>query len=76
VVAFDDEAVMFVEISYNYQPIIGAPFSYDDDVINVIASFTVRDDRDLTQVYQRDEDSPDAVANCDAFGGSSYSTSE
>lgn len=76
VFAFAEEAVMFVEISYDYQPIVGAPFSYDSDVISVIASFTVRDDRDLSQIYQRDEGNPDPVANCNAFGGSSYSTSE
>jgi hypothetical protein len=31
----------------------------------------VRDDRDLTQIYQRDPDDPDPVASCGSDGGSS-----
>lgn len=69
VFAFADEAVMFVEIRYNYQPIIGAPLTFDDGDIHVIASFTVREDRDLTQIYQRDSSDPDPVASCDAYNG-------
>lgn len=69
VIAFDDEAVMFVEIRYDYQPLIGAPLTFDDGDIHVIASFTVRADRDLTQIYQRDGSDPDPIASCDEYNG-------
>ena len=69
VIAFDDEAVMFVEIRYDYQPLIGDPLTFDDGDIHVVASFTVREDRDLTQIYQRDSSNPDPVATCDSYGG-------
>nr|WP_305958715.1 hypothetical protein [Aurantiacibacter sp. 219JJ12-13]MDP5262078.1 hypothetical protein [Aurantiacibacter sp. 219JJ12-13] len=67
VIAFDDEAVMFVEVSYDYQSIIGEPFTFDDGAITAIASYTVRADRDLTGIHQRDASDPDPVANCDSF---------
>lgn len=69
VFAFNEEAVMFVEIRYDYQPLIGAPLTFDDGDIHVIASFTVREDRDLTQIYQRDSSDPDPVADCSTYGG-------
>lgn len=72
VIAFDDEAVMFVEISYDYQSIIGAPFTFSQGEISAVASFTVRADRDLTRIYQRDSSDPDPVARCDAFEDMSY----
>lgn len=70
--AFKDEAVMFVEIAYDYRSLVGEPFGFSRE-INVTAAFTVRDDRDLTQVYQRDPGDPDPVASCSlaAGGGSS-----
>ncbi|RPF70339.1 TadE/TadG family type IV pilus assembly protein [Aurantiacibacter spongiae] len=74
VLAFPREAVMFVEVVYDYQPIIGAPFTYDEDTVSAIASFTVRDARDLSRIYQRDPGDPDPVASCDTYGGSPYST--
>ncbi|MES2700000.1 MAG: hypothetical protein V4647_10360 [Pseudomonadota bacterium] len=49
-IAFPDEAVMFVEVVYEYRPIIGDPFGAPAD-IKTTASFTVRDDRDLPQIY-------------------------
>ena len=69
VVAFKDEAVVFVEIAYDYQSIAGTTFGFTDEV-HATASFTVRDDRDLSQIYQRDPNDPDAVASCDTCGGS------
>ena len=63
---FADEAVIFVEISYDYQSLVGETFGFTDEV-TATASFTVRDDRDLTQIYQRDPSDPDPVAECDAF---------
>jgi hypothetical protein len=43
-------AVMFVEIAYRYQPIVSARWLMAPPVINEIATMTVRDDRDLTQI--------------------------
>ncbi|WAT18422.1 pilus assembly protein [Aurantiacibacter sp. MUD11] len=74
VIAFDDEAVMFVEISYDYQSLIGAPFTFNDGTIHVIASYPVRADRDLTQIYQHDQSNPDPMAECSAYGGINYAT--
>jgi hypothetical protein len=72
--AFPDEAVIFVEIAYDYQSVVGETFGFADEV-RATASFTVRDDRDLTQVYQRDPGDPDPVASCDAFDNASAVTS-
>jgi hypothetical protein len=66
--AFPDEAVIFVEIAYDYQSLVGETFGFSDEV-HATASFTVRDDRDLTQIYQRDAGDPDPVASCNAFEG-------
>lgn len=70
--AFADEAVMFVELFYEYEPLIDNPFG-SPTRIHSRASFTVRDDRDLTQIYQRDAGNPAAVASCGTFGTTSYS---
>ncbi len=68
--AFPDDAVMFVEIAYDYQSLLGEPFGLND-VVWASASFTVRDDRDLAQIYQRDVSDPDPIADCSKFGGTS-----
>ncbi|MEO5707399.1 MAG: hypothetical protein ABIT10_07745 [Alteraurantiacibacter sp.] len=73
VIAFPDEAVMFVEVVYEYDPLVGNPFGAPAD-IHTTASFTVRDDRDLTQIYQKNPSSPDSVAGCGTFGTTSYSS--
>ena len=65
----ETDAVIFVEIAYDYQSLVGANFGFGGEV-TATASFTVRDDRDLSQIYQRDESDPDPVAGCDTFGGS------
>jgi hypothetical protein len=64
--AMPGEAVIFVEIAYDYQPLISASF-IPDRTIKTIASFNVRDSRDLTQIYQRNASSPDSVARCSVF---------
>ena len=64
--AFKDEAVIFVEIAYDYQSLVGETFGFAD-VATATASFTVRDDRDLTQIYQRDPSKPEDVADCDVY---------
>jgi len=66
VIAFKGEAVMFVEIVYDYQPLIG-DFIPHRETMSATAAFNVRDSRDLSQIYQRDPGSPDTVANCGAF---------
>ena len=67
--AFPDESVIFVEIAYDYQSLVGDTFGFSDEV-TATASFTVRDDRDLTQIYQRDPSDPDPVASCGVYNGS------
>ena len=68
VIAQQGEAVIFVELSYTYQPLISATFIPNRD-ITTVASFTVRDDRDLSQIYQRDPGSPDPVQRCSTYTG-------
>ena len=63
--AFQDEAVIFVEVSYDYQPLV-SNFGMSNEITST-ASFTVRDDRDLTQIYQRDPDAPDTVYDCGTY---------
>lgn len=72
VIAFADEAVIFVEIAYDYEPLIGDPFGMPATLF-ATASFTVRDDRDLSQIYQRDPSTPDPVADCDTYGATAFS---
>lgn len=67
VMAFPDEAVIFVEVAYDYDSLLGAPFGLGDNVASATASFIVRDDRDLSQIYQRDPGNPDPIAACDSF---------
>jgi len=63
------DAVMYVEISYDYQPLIANVFTGSNAprTIQTTAAFNVRDDRDLTQIYQRDAMKPDTVAGCNAY---------
>lgn len=68
VLAQEDDGVIFVEVNYTYRPLISDAFLGSPDIISV-ASFTVRDDRDLSQIYQRDAGDPDPVQNCSAFTG-------
>lgn len=68
VFAQPDDAVIFVEISYTYQPMISDKFVGSRE-ISSIASFTVRDDRDLSQIYQRDPSNPDPVQSCNLYKG-------
>lgn len=68
VAALPDDALIFVELSYTYKPLISARFVGTPEITS-ISSFMVRDDRDLSQIYQRDPASPDPVQNCDTFRG-------
>jgi hypothetical protein len=67
VTAYDNQdAVIFVEISYEYQPLFSKMF-VGNTTIHVFGAFNVRDSRDLTQIYQRDPTKPDPVATCDKY---------
>ncbi len=67
VTAIAGDAVIFVEISYDYQPLVTDKFIKDRN-IRAIASFNVRDSRDLSQIYQYS--SPASVASCSTFSAS------
>lgn len=60
------EAVIFVDIAYDYEPLVSKHF-ITDRTVKAIATFNVRASRDLEQIYQRNEDSPDTVSNCERF---------
>ena len=64
--AEEGDAVMFVEIAYDFQPLFGSTF-VGEGRIHAYSSFTVRADRDLTKIYQRDTASPDPVATCTTY---------
>lgn len=66
ITATEGDAVIFVEIEYAYQPLISARF-VPDAVIRTTATFNVRADRDLSQIYQRDPAAPDSVARCNVY---------
>lgn len=60
------EAVIFVEVSYDYQPLVPG-FFQTSRVISSTSAYTVRESRDLTQIYQRNAGLPDPVSNCAAY---------
>ncbi|MGZ3196228.1 MAG: TadE/TadG family type IV pilus assembly protein [Croceibacterium sp.] len=67
VTAYDNQdAVIFVEISYEYHPLFSKIFVGNTN-IHVYGAFNVRDSRDLTQIYQRDPNKPDPIATCDKY---------
>lgn len=68
VLAQEGEAVIFVELQYTYQPMIwGKVFTNRE--IRSIASFTVRDNRDLSEIHQRSTTDPDAIQRCNVNTG-------
>lgn len=68
VTAAEGDAVIFVEVEYAYQPLVSTRF-VPNSVIRTTATFNVRDDRDLAQIYQRNAAAPDPVARCDIYDG-------
>jgi len=60
--ALPNDAVMFAEIQYDYQPLISDSF-IGTPLISSVASFTVRSSRDLTQIYQGTPPSPKMTCN-------------
>lgn len=70
VTAIDEtDAVMYVEVTYDYQPLFSDMF-VGNTTIKTETSFAVRESRDLSQVYQRDVDNPDTVAACSNYNKS------
>jgi len=61
-----DGAVIFVEVAYDYKPLISSTFT-NTRTITTRSAFNVRDRRDLTQIYDRTGSDP--VADCDTFDG-------
>lgn len=64
-----NEAVMFVEVIYDYQPILANSLVsslIQSPEIKATAAFTVRTDRDLSGIHQGSTPAP--VATCDKFG--------
>lgn len=62
------QAVIFVEIFYDYQPLMGNEYAkqfVDSTEIKTTAAFNVRGARDLTQIYQRSN--PAEVRDCTKF---------
>lgn len=68
VMAQEGDAVIFVEVRYTYQPLISGRFLGNRD-IKATSAFTVRDDRDISQLYQRDPALPDPVQRCSSYNG-------
>ncbi len=66
--AVPGEAVIYVEAVYKYQPLIPMAF-FSATTIRSASAFIVRDDRDLTQIYQRDPARADPVARCSTYDG-------
>lgn len=64
--AQEGDAVMFVEIAYEYQPLFSDSL-VGNSMIFAHSAFTVRADRDLTQIYQRDPAAPDAIGSCATY---------
>ncbi|MCA9916193.1 MAG: pilus assembly protein [Anaerolineae bacterium] len=75
VMAMPDDAVMFVEVVYDYQPLVTDAL-VSDTTIRTHAAFTVRSSRDLTQIYQRDSAKPDPISDCNTYNGYKASVPE
>lgn len=68
VTAEENDAVIFVEVRYTYQPLITGSVIPNKE-IKAISAFNVRDSRDITQIYQRNPVSPDPVQDCGSYTG-------
>ncbi len=62
--AADASAIIFAEVTYNYAPLVGS-WALGDFQIRREAAFYVRDDRDLSQIYNPSPTSP--VADCNQY---------
>ncbi len=70
VTAVPGDAVIFVEVTYDYQPLISNKF-FGQTTMKAVESFTVRVSRDLSGagIFQRVPASPDPVAACNVYTG-------
>lgn len=59
-----DSPVMFVEIYYDYQPLVSARFLGSTRITST-ATFMVRDDRDQREVFKRNQSTP--IADCSDY---------
>lgn len=59
-----DTPVIFVEVFYEYQPLVSSLF-IGNTIIKSHAAFAVRDDRDLEDVFKRNSSTP--IADCKNF---------
>lgn len=61
-------AVVFVEVAYDYQPLVSQRF-FGPTTITAISSFTVRENIDLGGLQQRNPGAPDTPAKCNKYDG-------
>jgi hypothetical protein len=61
-------AVVFVEVAYDYQPLVSSRF-FGPTTITAISSFTVRENVDLGGLQQRNPFAPDTPARCNVYNG-------
>jgi len=61
-------AVIFVEVAYDYQPLVSSRF-FGPTTIKAISTFIVRDSRDLAGLKQRHPAAPDTVASTNVYDG-------
>jgi hypothetical protein len=61
-------AVIFVEVAYDYQPLVSSRF-FGPTTIKAISSFVVRDNIDLSGLKQRNPYAPDTPATCNVYDG-------
>jgi hypothetical protein len=61
-------AVIFVEVAYDYQPLVSSRF-FGPTTITAVSSFVVRENIDLSGLQQRNPHSPDAPAYCNIYSG-------
>ena len=66
VLAQQGDAVIFVEVNYVYQPLVSDMF-VPNSAISATTAFTVRDDRDLSQIYQSDPSAPAPISRCSIY---------
>ena len=66
VLAQEGDAVIFVEVNYLYQPLVSEMF-VPNTAISATSAFTVRDDRDLSQIYQSDPSAPATISRCSIY---------
>ena len=61
-------AVIFVEVAYDYRPLVSQRF-FGATTIKAISSFTVRENIDLSGLQQRNPLAPNTPARCNVYNG-------